>query len=99
MEPTPWTALGPLCIELACDLQRPGVHGDDAVQHGAVIVVGGDAVEVHLHERGTREDASLERRLDVCDGRLFQSEHGGRTPGVLRHESADHGQNQDEDGG
>ena len=63
-------------IQLGRSLERRRVERHVRVERRALLVVCSNAIEVQLGERHAGEGASLVRRVDVCDCRLFDLEHG-----------------------
>ena len=51
-------------------IERAGVDGDDRVERGPLLVIGGDAVQVSLHQLGRRQGAGQHRGMDLGDRRL-----------------------------
>ena len=68
-------------VELGRLLRRVGIRDDDGVERRALFVVGLDAREIRVDQRGARQALRFERRVDVCDGR-FDDVEGRRRLGA-----------------
>jgi hypothetical protein len=66
-------------VELVGAGQRLGVHQDDRVKRGALLVVGLDPVEIRLHEPPAAELLGPDGSLDVGNGRFLREQQSERT--------------------
>lgn len=73
-------------IQLGRSLERRRVERHVRVERRALLVVCSNAIEVQLGERHAGEGASLVRRVDVCDCRLFHLEAGHGSGPAAQHE-------------
>ena len=83
------TGLRKFRVERVSDLERVGVDNDNSIERRALLVVGANAVEVHLDQHTTGQRLRFERCLDVGNRRfvVMQQLEGARVHGGGEHKT------------